>query len=120
MKASPEYNEDKLFRGEEENTAFLEDEFIPTLDRQGNTVYVLSEHIFVYFNDAREYKQRVIAKDPTDYRLEEPLPKKIPASFRDWPQRSVHYGGSPSLTMKVIPIRIRSNVKVTQVRLISI
>lgn len=78
MKETPEYNDDKMFRGEEENTAFLEDEFIPTLDRQGNTVYVLSEHIFVYFNDAREYKQHVIAKDPTDYRLEEPLPRKYP------------------------------------------
>lgn len=78
MKATPEYNQDKMFRGEEENTAFLEDEFIPMLDRQGNTVYVLSEHIFVYFNDAREYKQNIIAKDPTDYRLEEPLPRKYP------------------------------------------
>ena len=78
MKKTPEYNQDKLFRGEEENTAFLEDEFIPTLDRQGNTVYVLSEHIFVYFNDSREHLQRVSRKDPTDYRLEEPLPRKYP------------------------------------------
>lgn len=78
LKESPEYKQDPLFRGEEENTAFLEDEFIPTLDRQGNTVYVLSEHIFVYFADSREFGQRVIAKDPTDYRLEEPLPKNYP------------------------------------------
>jgi hypothetical protein len=78
MMRSPEYNQDKLFRGESENTAYLEDEFIPTLDRQGNTVYVLSEHIYVYFNDSREYLQRVATKDPTDYRLEEPLPRKYP------------------------------------------
>jgi hypothetical protein len=78
MRDSTDYNQDKLFRGEEENTAFLEDELIPTLDRQGNIVYVLSDHIFVYFNDAREYKQNVLSKDPTDYRLHEPLPKKYP------------------------------------------
>lgn len=78
MKESPEYNEDPLFRGEEENTFYIEDEFIPTLDRQGKTVWVLSEHIYVYFNDSREYEQRVIAKDPTDYRLEEPLQRNYP------------------------------------------
>lgn len=78
LKESPEYNQDPLFRGESENTYYLEDEFIPTLDRQGNTVFVLSEHIFVYFNDKREFKQSVIKKDPTDYRLEEPLPKNYP------------------------------------------
>lgn len=57
---------------------FLEDEFIPTLDRQGKTAYVLSEHIYIYFNDSREFTQTVIKKDPTDYRLEEPLPKTYP------------------------------------------
>lgn len=78
LKASPEYNQDPLFRGESENTYYLEDEFIPTLDRQGNKVFVLSEHIYVYFNDRREWKQSVVKKDPTDYRLEEPLPKNYP------------------------------------------
>lgn len=71
-------NSDPLFRGENENTAYIEDEFIPTLDRQGNTVYVISEHIFVYFNDRREFNQKVAKHDPTDYRLEEPLPKNYP------------------------------------------
>ena len=78
MKASPEYNQDPLFKGEEENTFYLEDEFIPTLDRQGNRVYVLSEHLYVYFNDSREFGQNIGRKDPTDYRLEEPLPKNYP------------------------------------------
>lgn len=78
MKDSPEYNQDPLFRGEAENTYFIEDEFIPTLDRQGNTVYVLSEHIYVYFGDSREFNQTLTRKDPTDYRLEEPLPRNYP------------------------------------------
>lgn len=75
---SPEYNQDPIFRGKVDMTSYLEDEFIPTLDRQGNTVYVLSSHIYVYFNDKRELEQKIIANDPTDYRLEEPLPKKYP------------------------------------------
>lgn len=78
MKKSPEYKQDPLFRGETENTYFIEDEFIPTLDRQGNKVYVLSEHIYVYFGDSREFSQNINKTDPTDYRLEEPLPKNYP------------------------------------------
>lgn len=78
MKESPEYNEDPLFTGEEDNTFYIEDEFIPTLDRQGNRAWVLSEHIYVYFGDSREFEQRVASNDPTDYRLEEPLPTNYP------------------------------------------
>lgn len=82
MRNTPEYKQDPIFRGEAENTYYLEDEFIPTLDRQGNTVYVLSEHIYVYFGDSREFAQNVAKKDPTDYRLEEPLPKTYPLRSR--------------------------------------
>jgi hypothetical protein len=78
MQDSPEFKQDKMFRGEDANTAYIEDEFIPTLDRQGNTVYVLSEHLYVYFGDSREINQTTINPDPTDYRLEEPLPKNYP------------------------------------------
>lgn len=70
---------DKKF-SESKETYYLEDEFIPTLDRQGNTVYVLSEHLYVYFGDSREFDQTVARKDPTDYRLEEPLTKNYPLS----------------------------------------
>src|SRR5690606_30295183 len=48
FQSQPEYTDDPLFAGEERNTYYIEDEFIPTLDRQGNTVWVLSEHIYVY------------------------------------------------------------------------
>lgn len=78
LKETPEYKQDPMFRGEEANTAYMEDEFIPTLDRQGNTVYVISSHIYIYFNDKRELRQKITAEDPTDYRLEEPLPKNYP------------------------------------------
>lgn len=78
LKQTPEYKADPLFSEIEKKKAYLEDEFIPTLDRQGNTVYVLSSHIYVYFNDAREFEQKITTTDPTDYRLEEPLPKNYP------------------------------------------
>lgn len=61
-----------------EGSSFRNDPFIPTLDRQGNTVYVISDHIHVYFEDSREFSEPRLSKDPTDYRLEEPLPKNYP------------------------------------------
>jgi hypothetical protein len=64
---------------EEINHTFsLDDVFIPIIDRQGKRAFVLSEHIYVYFNDAREFTQNTSGKDLTDYRLEEPLPKGYP------------------------------------------
>lgn len=78
LQEAPDYHKDPLFPDNENRTAYLEDEFIPTLDRQGHTVYVIASHIYVYFNDAREFDQRITSHDPTDYRLEEPLPKNYP------------------------------------------
>jgi len=75
---TPEYNEDELFRGEKANSYTLQDEFIPLLDRQGKEVYILSSHIYVYFEDERELTQEVSAYDPTEYRIQEPLPDKYP------------------------------------------
>lgn len=62
----------------QKSSAFREDPFIPTLDRQGNTVYVISDHLHVYYEDSREFNEPRLSKDPTDYRLEEPLPKNYP------------------------------------------
>jgi hypothetical protein len=77
VQESPD-NLDPLFKGNNGEIVFLEDQFIPTVDRLGKKVYVLSEHIFVYFNDKRELNQNVAKRDPTDYRLQEPLPKRYP------------------------------------------
>jgi hypothetical protein len=77
MDESPEWNQDPLFKGEP-TSASIDDEFIPTLDRQGNTVYVIREHLLVYFTNPQEREQAMLKNDPTDYRLEEPLPKKYP------------------------------------------
>lgn len=77
LESLPEW-QDPLFKDGKEHTAYIEDEFIPVVDRLGNIAYVLSEHIYVYFEDEREFAQIVPKKDPTDYRLQEPLPKNFP------------------------------------------
>lgn len=78
LSETPEWQQDRMFTGDLAQNASIEDEFIPTLDRQGHTVYVLSEHIYVYFNDPRELSQPQKRRDLTDYRLQEPLPKNYP------------------------------------------
>lgn len=78
MMESPEYKDDPLFRGEAANTYSLDDEFIPTLDRQGKEVFILSSHIYVYLNNNHELTQSPNGADPTDYRLQEPLAKNYP------------------------------------------
>lgn len=52
--------------------------FYKTLSRSGVEAYILKEHIFLLYKDGRELTQEVIAKDPTDYRIAEPLPKGFP------------------------------------------
>lgn len=78
LEKSPEFNEDPLFRGLEANTHSIDDEFIPTLDRQGKEVWVLTRHVYVYFNNEKEFTQVPFRKDETDYRLDEPLPENYP------------------------------------------
>lgn len=62
--------------------ATLEDmpEFIPTFDRAGNRAYVPSRYIKVVTGTTEENLQsiRYSGHDPTDYRIEEPIPKTYP------------------------------------------
>jgi hypothetical protein len=78
LRKSPEWNEDPMFKGNEDDSYTINDDFIAVLDRQGKTAYVKKEHIYVYFNDTREFAQNPFPHDETDYRLEEPLPKNYP------------------------------------------
>ncbi len=80
LRKSPEWNEDPMFKGDEDDSFSVQDDFIAVLDRQGKRAYVRKEHIYVYFNDSREFTQSPYRVDETDYRLEEPLPKRYPLS----------------------------------------
>lgn len=66
-------------------------EFIPTFDRVGNQVYVPSRFIKVITNNNDEYKYPVTLaeKDPTDYRLEEPIPETYPFSNDEYVRASL-------------------------------
>ncbi|MEX1099927.1 MAG: hypothetical protein WEB87_05845, partial [Bacteriovoracaceae bacterium] len=52
--------------------------FYKTLAGSGRDAYVLKEHVFLLYKDLREMEQAVIKEDPTDYRIEEPLPEGFP------------------------------------------
>ncbi len=76
-KESPEAKEDPIFQGTSYDID-PEDRFVPTLDRRGKTAYVLREHIFIYYENEKELEQAPKYVDETDYRLDEPLPRKYP------------------------------------------
>lgn len=69
---------DKLFK--KGNTYFPEPsgKFYKTISKSGSDAYILKEHVFLLYKDMRELNQDVVKKDPTDYRIEEPLPKGYP------------------------------------------
>lgn len=54
-------------------------DFVKTYDRVGNTAYIPSRYIKLITNDQAEYKTSISpVHDPTDYRLEEPIPSTYP------------------------------------------
>jgi hypothetical protein len=57
-----------------------DDTFIPFIDKSGSLAYVLSNHLYVYYEDKREFSESEITFDETDYRLKEPLPPNYPLS----------------------------------------
>lgn len=75
---TPEWREDPLFRGDIDDTFSVQDNWIAVLDRQGQRRFMSKDHLYVYFNDSREFTQSPYRVDETDYRLEEPLPKRYP------------------------------------------
>jgi hypothetical protein len=65
-------------------------EFIPTFDRAGNRAYVPSRFIKIVTKDMREYEQPITLaeRDPTDYRIEEPIPETYPFGNYDYVRAS--------------------------------
>jgi len=69
---------DKLFDVGETYFPNPRSKFVKTLTRSSKDAYILKEHIFLLYEDARELSQKVVKVDPTDYRIDEPLPKNYP------------------------------------------
>jgi hypothetical protein len=65
---------------EEDNDNFLS--YFETIDKNGNKAYILRKYVKIIFQDEREYTQHIepYHNDPTEYRLEEPLPDDYPFS----------------------------------------
>lgn len=53
-------------------------DFYKTLDSNGKDAYILKEHVYIFYNDLRELDQNEKEFDPTNYKLNEPLPKNYP------------------------------------------
>ena len=55
-------------------------EFIQTYDRVGNIAYIPSKYLKIITNDLSESRMpnQYPGSDPTDYRLEEPIPASYP------------------------------------------
>ena len=52
--------------------------FYKTVSRQGGEAYILKEHVYIVYKDRREFSQKVVEHDHTDYRIAEPIPKGFP------------------------------------------
>lgn len=67
-------------------------DFWMTLDRNGTTAYIPRRYVKIIFADERELLTSVspFPKDPTDYRLSEPLPEKYPFYNPDRRRAGVH------------------------------
>lgn len=68
-------------------------EFIPTFDRAGNRAYVPSRYVKVVTGtvDEREQPIRFAGSDPTDYRIEEPIPVTYPFENRSFLRASASF-----------------------------
>lgn len=67
-------NEDEMKIPDRTNVS----EFYATLDKQGQVAFIPRKYVDVLFLDSREFKQKPLKPDPTDYRIAEPLPKEYP------------------------------------------
>lgn len=68
-------------------------EFIPTFDRAGNRAYIPSRYVKIITGLPNESRQAINFQghDPTDYRLEEPIPKTYPFPDRQYVRASFSF-----------------------------
>lgn len=72
-------------------------EFVQTYDRVGNVAYVPSRYIKLITNDMAEYKTPIsLDHDPTDYRLEEPIPSTYPFDEKSFLRASLSVWLAPN------------------------
>lgn len=73
-----DYNKKYPDKSVTQNLDDTPEDFIKTRDRLGREAFILKEHIAILYFDPRELDEKPLKYDPTDYRIEEPLPKDYP------------------------------------------
>jgi len=84
--------------------------FYETVSRNGQSAFIKSEHLKIIYKDERESFTEIapFKHDPTDYRLEEPLPSRYPIfdperyrfslAYAFGPQRKINYPYPSAIT----------------------
>ncbi len=95
-----------------------QDGFFQTIDSNGGPAYVEKKYIKLIYNDERELQSSInpFLHDPTDYRLEEPLPKNYPlkndqfysagAYMAFGPNRKINYNYPTQLSKETFSSRV--------------
>ena len=83
----------KIYIPREEMSEGNYPEFFTTYDRAGNKVFIPSGYVKVITNDDDEFKTTIALEnvDPTDYRLEEPIPSTYPFESHSFLRASIAY-----------------------------
>jgi len=74
--------------------------YIEVLTRNGGQGYILKDHVKLIYGDRREFSEHIrpYKKDPTDYRLQEPLPQNYPLQKRREYRAGISYTWGPELS----------------------
>lgn len=56
--------------------------FIPVWDNLAKPAFIDAKHVKVYSGDSAELQTKSLNQDPTDYRMDEPLPDNYPISHK--------------------------------------
>ena len=75
--------------------------YYETLDNNGNQAWVKKKHVKLVFKDDREARQSISPYndrnwDPTDYRIEEPIPPDYPLMIKDRKRAFITAGTGPT------------------------
>ncbi|MEK6626590.1 MAG: hypothetical protein AABY86_16605, partial [Bdellovibrionota bacterium] len=91
--------------------------FFETVTRTGQSAFIKADHVKILYSDEREKLTEIspFEHDPTDYRLEEPLPPKYPIynpdryrmalAYAFGPQRKVNYPYPSLITSEDFKVR---------------
>ena len=60
------------------DTPVMNSNFVPIWDNLKNYAYIQAKHVKAFTADSRELNTKSLNQDPTDYRMDEPIPSNYP------------------------------------------